>query len=127
VPYVAEEGLRAAYLQLVGGEEPEYERLDAARATADLTVARYLGGRNVAAEVVAGVALDLALYDLCGQSFTDNHPVYARWKAALSWLEGVAQGRITPPEEAATDVLDTGQARAEAPDRVWTAGTLQGF
>lgn len=108
------ENLLNAWQQLDGSSRlPDDARVQSALASADLTLSRYLGNRTIAEEVLRGVRLDLALFDLCGQAFTPEHPVYARWKAAIDWCTGIAKGTLEAPTDPAegADTVDPDELR----------------
>ena len=76
-------------------------------------------------DLLVAVAADIARYRL----YKDNPPevVTDRHKAAMKTLGDLARGIITIDATAATQPSSGGSVQISAPDRVFTAETLEGF
>lgn len=106
-------------------------RAQAALDDADGTIDGYLRHRYPAApadaaDTLRAAAVDVALWRLYGGQVQgdEKSDVYARYQAAVAWLNDVAAGRI---DLAPAGGASPGGARASAPTPLFTRKRLQAF
>ncbi len=79
-------------------------------------------------KVITGFACDITRYRLTGANVSETEIVRLRYKDAIKFLESVASGKISLGLDALGGApVEHGSVQVSAPNRVFSASSLEGF